>query len=138
MRDRRLQLYWVTTEDHDEDWFVVAASPREATRSFERDIGYDRGDASAEKVLDIPPDIPIEPADTEWFEDWPTWPSDNSLIALGGSFISHDPPRVVAIAGQTYAEGMMEAHLRALDDDTFELLGKGRPNGTHRGKRSAQ
>jgi hypothetical protein len=133
-----LQLYWVTTEDHDEDWFVVAANPHEAARCFEQNIGYDRGDATANKVLDVPPDMTIDPADPDWFERWPGWPSDDGLITLGARFISHDSPRVVVIAGQTYAEGTMEGQLRALDDDAFELLGKGRPNGTYPGSGSSQ
>ena len=102
-----LQLYWVTTEDHDEDWFAVAADPSEAARSFELNIGYEASSAIAEKVLDIPPDIQMKPVDTEWFEDWPDWPSDESLIALGAIFISDEPSRVVEIAGKQYAEGMM-------------------------------
>jgi hypothetical protein len=61
----------------------VAADSSEAARSFELNIGYEAGSAIAEKVLDVPPDIQIKPVDTEWFEDWPDWPSDESLISLG-------------------------------------------------------
>ncbi len=132
MREDPLKLYWVTTEDHEEDWFVVATSAREAARKFEGDIGYEKGDALAQQVLEIPPDTPIEPADTDWFEGWPDWPSNDSLIALGASFICQDPARVVTLAGNTYAEGLMDTHLRTLDDDAFESLGRGRPNGTSR------
>jgi hypothetical protein len=122
-----LQLYWVTTEDHDEDWFVVAADPSEAARSFELNIGYEAGSAIAEKVLDIPPDIQMKPVDTEWFEDWPDWPSDESLIALGAIFISDEPSRVVEICGNRYTEGSMDMtdndHLE-LSDGVFGVSGR--------------
>src|SRR5260370_38856644 len=44
-------LYWVTTEDHGEDWFVFARTPRSAAKSHEDYIGYEPGDASARQVL---------------------------------------------------------------------------------------
>jgi len=33
-----MKLYWVTTEDHEEDWFVVAISAKEAAK-FHEDFG---------------------------------------------------------------------------------------------------
>ena len=44
-------LYWVTTDDHDEDWFVLAPSPEEATQYFENYEGYNPGDAEAEEKI---------------------------------------------------------------------------------------
>ena len=32
-----MKFYWVTTEDHDEDWFIVASSAEEASE-FHFDI----------------------------------------------------------------------------------------------------
>ena len=49
-----MKLYWVTTENHDEDWFIVASSPEEASKYHEKMEGYNIGDAEAEEVLDIP------------------------------------------------------------------------------------
>ena len=46
-------LYWVTTEDHFEDWFVLAPSPEEATQYFENYEGYNEGDAEAEEIIGI-------------------------------------------------------------------------------------
>ena len=37
-------LYWVTTDDHGEDWFVIAGSQEEAVRFHEQEEGYDPGD----------------------------------------------------------------------------------------------
>ena len=42
-----MKLYWVTTEDHDEDWFIVASSPEEASKYHEDMEGYVPGDADA-------------------------------------------------------------------------------------------
>ena len=55
-----MNLYWVTTEDHDEDWFVVASSAEEAAEFHEKEEGYGAGDAEAEKVLDIPDDVTVD------------------------------------------------------------------------------
>ena len=48
-----MELFWVTTEDHDEDWFVVASSAEEASRFHEDAEGYDPGDATAEEILSL-------------------------------------------------------------------------------------
>lgn len=76
-----MNLYWVTTEDHDEDWFVVASSPQEACKFHEDVEGYDPGDATAEEILNIPENIPAEPG----------WPSYELLLAVGAKFIMENP-----------------------------------------------
>jgi hypothetical protein len=44
-------LYWVTTQDHDEDWFIFAESARQA-RTFHEDYeGYDKGDAHSRLIV---------------------------------------------------------------------------------------
>ena len=115
-----MKLYWVTTEDHDEDWFVVAKSSREAARFFENFEGYDPGDAAAEAVLEIPGDMGAEKG----------WPPDELLEALGARSLTSDGTRVVEIGGRRFAEGLLEEMLRSLDDDLFEAAGKDRINGT--------
>jgi len=47
-----MNLYWVTTEDHAEDWFIVANNPQEAATFHEEMEGYDPGDATAEMILE--------------------------------------------------------------------------------------
>jgi hypothetical protein len=117
-----MKLYWVTTEEHDEDWFVVNSSSKEASRFHEKMEGYNPGDATAKKVLSIPNDIHAEPG----------WPSDELLLALGARFIQNDQTRVVEIGGKTFCEGMLEATLNEINDDIFEELGQERPNKTKR------
>jgi len=115
-----MKLYWVTTEDHDEDWFVVDSSSKKASRFHEKMEGYDPGDATAKKVLSIPQNLLSESG----------WPSDELLLALGARFIQNDQTRVVEIGGRTFCEGMLEATLNEINDDIFEELGQKRLNKT--------
>ena len=115
-----MKLYWVTTEDHDEDWFIVASSPQEASKYHENMEGYDPGDAKAEEILGIPESVPAETG----------WPSDELLLAVGAKFLLNDQSRVVEIAGRKFCEGMLEATLNELNDDLFEEYGQERLNRT--------
>ncbi len=115
-----MKLYWVTTEDHDEDWFIVASSLNEAEKLHEEMEGYDPGDAEAEEILDIPENVPAETG----------WPSDEILLAVGAKFILNDQSRVVEIEGRKFCEGMLGAVIEEITDDAFEKRGEGRPNKT--------
>ncbi len=115
-----MKLYWVTTEDHDEDWFIVASSSEEASRYHEDMEGYERGDAGAEEILDIPENVPAEKG----------WPSDELLLALGTTFLLNDQSRVAEIAGRRFCEGLLEAALNEIRDDAFERQGDERPDKT--------
>ena len=53
-RTKRFALYWCTTPDGDEDWFVVADSAATARRFHEAAEGYCRGDAHAERAIALP------------------------------------------------------------------------------------
>ena len=115
-----MNLYWVTTEDHAEDWFVIASSSQKAASFHENAEGYDIGDATAELVTEIPDGVKVDPG----------WPSDDVLKACGATIVSHGPARVVKIGERTFSEGLMEATIRSASDDMAEALGKGRPNKT--------
>ncbi len=117
-----MKLYWVTTEDHDEDWFIVAASLEAASKYHEDMEGYDPGDAKAEEILDIPENVPAETG----------WPSDELLIAVGANFLLNGQSRVVEIAGRKFCEGLLEATLNELNDDLFEEYGEERLNKTEK------
>jgi hypothetical protein len=117
-----LKLYWVTTEDHEEDWFVIAPNANDAASFHEDAKGYAIGDATAELVMEIPDGVEAELG----------WPSDDILRECGAVIFTHGPSRVVKIGDRTFSEGLMEATIRALDDDVSELLGRGRPNKTPR------
>ena len=115
-----MNLYWVTTEDHDEDWFVVASSSLGACQFHEDAEGYDPGDATAEEIISIPENVPTEPG----------WPSDELLLAVGAKFIMENPPRVVEINGRKFSEGLLESFLNEIEDNAFEQRGQGRLNKT--------
>jgi hypothetical protein len=117
-----MNLYWVTTEDHAEDWFIVAASAQEAATFHEDVEGYAIGDATAEMILKIPDRITANTG----------WPSDKVLKSCGAKFLSEAPTRVVEIRNRLFAEGLMESTLRTLDDDRFEAIGEGRQNKTEK------
>lgn len=115
-----MKLYWVITEDHDEDWFIVASSCEEAAKCHEDMEGYEPGEAKAEEVLDIPENVSAEAG----------WPSEELLLAVGARFLFNDQSRVVEIAGRKFCEGMLQATLNEITDDEFEKRGDERPNKT--------
>ncbi len=121
--DSKLNLYWATTEDHDEDWFIIAENEKEAAKIHEEEEGYNPGDALAEFVLTIPKNI----MDSELVKGWPT---NELLKACGGEFISEESSRIIKFGEKTFCEGMLEALVRQTDDELFEAMGKGRPNNT--------
>src|ERR1035437_3788836 len=48
---KQIKLYWVTTDDHDEDWFIFAASARSARAYHEDYEGYGKGDTSSRLIV---------------------------------------------------------------------------------------
>jgi len=116
----RLKLYWIETDDHDEDWFMVARTARQARRFHEVLEGYHRGEASSTLVM------PLEEGVKEG------WPSLESLASYGLTILRAKQPRVVEYAGVRYVEGGLEYSMRGITDDLSELDGRGRPNKTER------
>jgi len=100
------KLYWCETDDHGEDWFIVARDMSTARRFHEDAEGYDRGDADAEMICELPASLQKESKTG--------WPSRAVLEACGGEVIkgtgADEQPRVVRIRGRVFGEG-----------DVFEL-----------------
>jgi hypothetical protein len=46
-----VKLYWVTTADHDEDWFIFAESDLQARSYHEHYEGYGKGDAHSRLIV---------------------------------------------------------------------------------------
>ena len=46
-----VNLYWVTTDDHDEDWLILARTIRTAESYHTQYEGYEPGEARAELIL---------------------------------------------------------------------------------------
>ena len=99
-----MNLYWVTTEDHHEDWFVLAKTPQTAQVFFEEYEGYD--DDMAKAMLVCPVDIAEVAAD---------WANHALLESLGAEIQELESGRVVHLLGNTYAEGMLEGIIRQCD-----------------------
>ena len=117
-----MNLYWVETEDHGEDWFVVAHDSAQAERFHADAEGYGERVACANLVVAVPRGIAAQVGR----------PPDDLLEACGGRIVRREPPRVVEIAGQQFCEGMLDSEIRRLYDDESEALGRGRPNRTRR------
>ena len=115
-----MKLYWVTTEFHEEDWFIVADSAKEAAQIHEEWEGFEVGDAIAEFVLDIHDTIFAEKG----------WPSTELLKTLGAKFIDDGLARVVEISGRIFCEGLMDSIVLSVTDEVFERQGCGRVNKT--------
>ncbi len=117
-----MNIYWATTEDHDEDWFIIAENEQEAAKLHEEMEGYNPGDAVAEFVLTVPENISPPPE--------PGWPSNELLKDCGAEFLSDEPARVVKIGDRKFSEGLMELQVRQIDDERFDKMGMDRPNET--------
>jgi hypothetical protein len=46
-----VRLYWVTTQDHDEDWLIFAESAKSARAYHEDYEGYGKGDAHSRLIV---------------------------------------------------------------------------------------
>jgi hypothetical protein len=124
----RPKLYWYTTADGDEDWFVVSRGAREARRWVAAAEGYGTGDVEVELIAVLPPNLE---------GTGEGWPEQQVLLAMGARFLRHETPRVVLLGNRTFTEGMLDSKvLRARDDDR-QARGEGRPNRTPREEPSA-
>jgi hypothetical protein len=92
---RPLGLYWVETDDHGRDWFIVAVSEHEAATSFEQAEAYEIGDAVATLVARVPAGTEAEPG----------WPSEEVLRACGTTVLRAEMPRVVELGERRFREG---------------------------------
>jgi|SRR5215472_4318221 len=124
-----INLYWVTTDDHDEDWFILAATAQAARRYHTEYEGYDPGDAHAELILRaVAGQIPGSRSCHAQLAD---------LRKLGFEILNPDPNgRVVRLAGRTFVEGHLESLVAEASDNAWEALGEGRPLGTKRQRKN--
>lgn len=110
--NKKLKLYWCETDDHDEDWFVIARDEEEAAQFFTEYEGYDEEEALATLVC-------VLPVSEQGRYDEASWPNDDTLIACGGEFLpvvtqdgadgmrrqAGSGSRAVRLKGNVYAEG---------------------------------
>ena len=99
-----VKLYWVSTDDHDEDWFILAESARSAKRYHEYYEGYGAGDARARLIVR---DVRL----TKFTNGEPPCHAQmRELFALGFKDAGSVPSqRSVRFEGKTYTEGILES-----------------------------
>ena len=73
-----MKLYWITTENHAEDWFVVANTTEETATFHEAAKGYNLGNATAEMIVEIPNGIITDVG----------WPSEEVLRSCGARILA--------------------------------------------------
>jgi hypothetical protein len=120
-----IHLYWVTTLDHDEDWFIFAKTSRSAASYHEHYDGYDTGDATARLV--------IARVELQKYEQGP--PPCHAqladLIALGFEVVGVDPHRRgVRFKGELYLEGELQTLVVQASDKLREVQNIKRSTGT--------
>ena len=114
-------LYWVSTADHDEDWFIFAKSTRSAAKFHEDYEGYDPREAVAQPILEAP--------DTAG--PFPRHAQIEDLAALGFEILKGgDHGRSVKYGDRTFVEGHLESLIAEIDDNNSEAAGESRPRGT--------
>lgn len=103
-REMVMNLYWVETEDHDEDWFVMANSENEAVVFFAHFEGYEEDFPTAKFVCQV------DGKDLE-----KGWPDEEVLLNTGAEIEDHGGARVVRLNGSIYAEGLLESVMLDID-----------------------
>ena len=116
------RLYWVSTEDGHEDWFVVAPEAGAAARFHEREQGYNPGEARAMLLAKVPA-LAINATH---------YAGHDLLVACGAEILRCETPRVVKLNGRQFVEGVLQHVLDTAMDDLFEERGTGRLNRTRR------
>ena len=99
-----VKLYWVTTADHDEDWFILAESARSAKRYHEYYEGYGAGDARARLI--------VSNVTLKGFQNGapPCHAQFQDLFQLSFDVVGKTPNRrKVKFNGEIFREGILEA-----------------------------
>ncbi len=99
-----VKLYWVTTADHDEDWFILAESARSARAYHEDYEGYGKGDARSRLIVS---DVTLK----EFMSGTPPCHAQfQDLFQIGFESTGAIPNRRRAgCNGEIFREGILEA-----------------------------
>lgn len=95
------RLYWVSTKDGDENWFVISHNIRSARAFHEYYEGYDSGEAKAELIGTV--NKQYDPDKSYHAQTW-------MLKDMGFEIMSNDrwSGRIIRKDGRIYREGIME------------------------------
>jgi len=97
-----MNIYWVTTPDGDENWFVIAPTKCEAEIFHESAEGYNENYANAKLVSEIPKKICTK---FKLSSNKANWPPMDLLETLGAKILSKSNPRIINVNGKVYKEG---------------------------------
>lgn len=96
-----MNLYWITTPDGNENWFVVAETKSLAQEFHEYAEGYGGNYAVAKLVCPISNELTKKHVKDEEAD----WPTHELLKDLGAKILTESNPRIVNINGLVYREG---------------------------------
>jgi hypothetical protein len=101
---KQIRLYWCTTDDHDEDWFIFANSARQARAYHENYEGYGKGDARARLIISNVTLTELVGGKPPCHAQMP------DLLQLGFADAGTEPNlRRVKFNGELFEEGMLES-----------------------------
>ena len=120
-KKQTVKLYWVFTDDHDEDWFLFADSAKSARAYHEDYEGYGKGDARARLIVS---DVPLNKFTNG---EPPCHAQMRELFALGFEDAGSVPSqRSVRFEGKTYTEGALESIVELGRQNLALMLKNGR------------
>ena len=120
-KKQTVKLYWVFTDDHDEDWFLFADSAKSARAYHEDYEGYGKGDARARLIVS---DVPLNKFTNG---EPPCHAQMRELLALGFEDAGSVPSqRAVRFEGKTYTEGALESIVELGRQNLALMLKNGR------------
>jgi hypothetical protein len=122
-----IKLYWVTTDDHDEDWFIFADSAKSARAYHEDYEGYGKGDAHSRLIVS---DVTLK----EFQNGTPPCHAQfQDLVQIGFQDAGTIPNRRgVKFNGEIFREGIIEAIIELGRQQMALENGCGRLNGSSR------
>src|ERR1019366_9439405 len=99
-----IKLYWVTTADHAQDWFIFAGSDLQARSYHEHYEGYGKGDASSRLIVS---NVTLK----EFMNGTPPCHAQfQDLFQIGSKDAGAIPNRRRAgLNGEIFREGILEA-----------------------------
>jgi hypothetical protein len=94
-----MNIYWLDSLDHGEDWFVAANNMREAMALFADDMGYDlvEDEVRAREVCAVPEEVTI--AQTQFLDE-------DQITACGGKFIHYDDKDLLVLVDQALLDSL--------------------------------
>ena len=101
---KQIKLYWVTTADHAEDWFIFAESAKSARAYHEDYEGYGKGDANSRLIVS---NVTLK----EFMNGTPPCNAQfQDLFQIGSQDAGTIPNRRgVKFNGEIFREGILEA-----------------------------